>query len=240
MNRAAIFHRLKHLELRLLERKFSRLLPRFLDNISITEPLCSTPLLDIRRIVKYIAISRVLSLGCGCWLFDRKWEISRLLHKDLCILHILRSDFSGTLKQELHSLTFSHFHNFIASICKASITCSIATSHQNTTAFTLWNQVSNASSFSNSMNFISIVENEQPFQFVLVRVGNRPGRVGQSLLADPIPIFSGSGHLMPDPVPTLVGIISGSTRSRTHLGEVLADPDRDLDRVAEFNLRYLT
>src|SRR5579859_1061732 len=72
------------------------------------------------------------------------------------------------------------------------------------------------------------------------RVGNRPGRVGQSLLADPIPIFSGSGHLMPDPVPTLVGIISGSTRSRTHLGEVLADPDRDLDRVAEFNPRYLT
>src|SRR5579859_1433339 len=73
-----------------------------------------------------------------------------------------------------------------------------------------------------------------------IRVGNRPGRVGQSLLADPIPIFSGSGHLMPDPVPTLVGIISGSTRSRTHLGEVLADPDRDLDRVAEFNPRYLT
>src|SRR5579859_5005789 len=82
---------------------------------------------------------------------------------------------------------------------------------------------------------LSIRENRQ-----LYRVGNRPGRVGQSVLADPIPIFSGSGHLMPDPVPTLVGIISGSTRSRTHLGEVLTDPDRDLDRVAEFNPRYLT
>ena len=45
---------------------------------------------------------------------------------------------------------------------------------------------------------------------------------------------------MPDPVPTLVGIILGSTQSRTHLGEVLADPDRDLDRVADFNPRYLS
>src|SRR5579859_6828360 len=75
---------------------------------------------------------------------------------------------------------------------------------------------------------------------VVCRVGNRPGRVGHKALADPIPIFSGSKQPMPDPVPTLVGIMSSSTRSPTHLGEVLAEADRDLDRVAEFNPRYLT
>src|SRR5579859_1142303 len=101
-------------------------------------------------------------------LFDRKWEVSKLLHKDFCTLHILRSRLSGRLKQQLDSLTLFHFHNFIASICQVSISGSIATSHQNTTAFTSWNQVNDASRISNSMNFIRIVENEQQFQFVLV------------------------------------------------------------------------
>ena len=73
-----------------------------------------------------------------------------------------------------------------------------------------------------------------------IRVGNRPGRVGHKALANPIPIFSGSKQPMPDPVPTNVGIISSSIRSQTHLGEVLAEADWDLDWVAEFNPRYLT
>src|SRR5579859_3541999 len=114
MNRAVIFHWPGHLEIRLLQRKFSRLSRWFLDNISTTEHLCLTPLLDIHRRVKYIPISRLDSLGYDCRLV--RWQVGGIQASSQGFLHFAHSlvpsfgKIEATTRQP-HFVSFPQLHS---------------------------------------------------------------------------------------------------------------------------------